>query len=879
MKIQLNNSFDLRLQVLAQGAREPLSSATNVRVVFQCLDSAAVRWEAQCLTIADDVIVTRVSPADARSAGRYLVGVFYEIGGAQRYAENATAFTVVRSAAEADVEGESVSADLHVKFEASGKNGLSAFELAVQNGYAGTYEEWLAAGENANNAALRAAKAADAAADAAQAANAASQQATNAAGEASSAAARADAAADEARSAAELANTSAGEVDAAVKAAQASTALAEGAALEASRAATDAEDSAGLADEAAVLARAAATGANDAAQAANAASQQATDAAVEASSAATRAEAAAVGIGDRFAAERARLENGEVVVGLAQELYSRCSSVESAMFLHRRQAANGAAAIKQIAGFTFKNYIDNTASDWRPMEGSAAVSQIDDIVVITASGSLAYSRVVYKGMLDNAFRRSGHKYYCACVLRARSIESNSVGFGLSNYGISSYGAVSYAQPYDGWQALSVILESSPSSARSAIGFGDKRSDRSTPLYVRDLLCIDLTEAFGASKEPSKEECDAIFAASGTLPKGLHSSRPRTFVATGRNLYDSAQVIVGATIGGDALPSVENESVAVVECLLCNGRSGYMVGYGGGDAWSDNGVEVYFSPVDPRGKDGSLYLDELHKDEALGVYAPRARGFLLIKSPTFERFSVWLRRGDDECRGYEAPHRMVLNIPPIAQLPDGALPGLSLSGTAARDTLDLENGNYCKRVMRVAMGNIPWQGTDGLFYTTYFDALVARPAFGKVGNIIADGYLTVAATGSASLNDGEIMLYSDVSSAAIFVRDTRYASADDFRKKTAGELLYFELATPEIHPLGDVGSTRYILDNGVEAFPGAIVPPVVDIRHYRSLAGEMINFLDRIMERLGVSDVKESADMIAAAILPQQESTNVEESEV
>ncbi len=870
MKIQINNDFSLLLAVRTVDGSELLTGVRDIEVYVQNLDAPHVRCTPARIVLDAEVARVDIAAKDVAAIGRYLVAVTYTAGDARRYAENGEAFAIVRTAAEADAQGESVSVDLFVKFEASGKNGLSAFELAVQNGYAGTYEEWLAAGENANNAALRAVKAADAAADAAQAANAASQRAADASIEANSAASRADAAADEARSAAELANTSAGQAAAAVKAAQTSTALAEGAALKAGRAATDAADSAGLADDAAVSAHAAAAGANDAAQTANAASRQATDAAGDANSAASRANTAAAGIGDRFAAERAQLENGEVVVGLARELYSRCSSVENAIFLLRPQVKNGAAALKQIAGCTFKNYIDNTASDWTPMEGSAAVANVDDVIVITPSPSSAYARVVYKGMLDSAFRRSDHKYYCACTLRAQSIESNSVGFGLSNYGMSSYGAVSYAQPYDGWQALSVILESSPSSARSAIGFGDKRSDRSTPLYICNLLCVDLTEMFGAGKEPGKEGCDAIFAASGTLPKGLHSSHPRTFVATRRNLYNPTQVITGATIDGDALASVEDESVAVVEC---SSSSGYVVGYGG-DTWSDNGVEVYFSPFDPRGKDGSLYLDELHKDEA-GVYTPRAHGFLLIKSPTFEKFSVWLRRAaDDECRVYEAPHRMVLNIPPIAQLPDGALPGLSLSGTAARDTLDLENGNYYKRVMRLDMGSISWSGKDGLFYTRAFDTLVVRPAFNKVGNIIADGYLTAAAIGSASLKDGEIMLYSDASSAAIFVRDALCASVGEFKVKTAGKFLYFELATPEVYPLGDVGSTSYILDNGVEAFPGALVPPVAEIRHRRSLAGEIRNFLDRLMSALG-GDVITAADKIIAAVQQHSEVVNVE----
>ena len=177
MNIQINNSFDLRLRVLAQGEREPMTAATDVRVVFQCLDNGVVRWQAQCLTITDEEVVVEVSPDEARSLGRYMVGVFYSIGGAQRYAENGAAFSLVRTAAEADAEGESVAADLTVRFAASGKNGLSAYEIAQQNGYAGTFEEWLLAGENANNASVAAVEAAALASRAGANAQAAAAQA------------------------------------------------------------------------------------------------------------------------------------------------------------------------------------------------------------------------------------------------------------------------------------------------------------------------------------------------------------------------------------------------------------------------------------------------------------------------------------------------------------------------------------------------------------------------------------------------------------------------------------------------------------------------------------------------------------------------------
>lgn len=179
MKIQQKNDFTVRLAVLAQGEREPMTSATDVRVVFQNIDSPRERWEASRLVITDTIEVG--VPATALGLGRYAAFVYYTIAASARFAENGAAFTIVRSADEADAEGESISADVNVAFAASGKNGLSAFELAQQAGYAGTFEEWLLAGENANNAAIAAEQAAEQAAIVTEGAQVAAERATAAA--------------------------------------------------------------------------------------------------------------------------------------------------------------------------------------------------------------------------------------------------------------------------------------------------------------------------------------------------------------------------------------------------------------------------------------------------------------------------------------------------------------------------------------------------------------------------------------------------------------------------------------------------------------------------------------------------------------------------
>ena len=252
MKIQINNDFTLLLTVRTVDGSENLSGVRDFEVFFQNLDAPHVRCAPAKIVIDGEVARVDISASDVAAVGRYLAAVTYTAGDARRYAENSDAFRIVRTAAEADAQGESVSADLYVKFESSGKNGLSAFELAVQNGYVGTFEQWLASGENAALAAERAERAATNADKAAEEAlNLAQSAADYAEGVADEAAGKANTAAQEATAAANKAAASSTAADEA--AGKANTA-----AQEANAAANKATASSAAADEAADKANAAA---------------------------------------------------------------------------------------------------------------------------------------------------------------------------------------------------------------------------------------------------------------------------------------------------------------------------------------------------------------------------------------------------------------------------------------------------------------------------------------------------------------------------------------------------------------------------------------------------------------------------------------------
>lgn len=220
-------------------------------------------------------------------------------------------------------------------------NGLSAYEIAVKEGFVGTEEEWIEslkqpaidAAARADAAAKAANEAADSANKAATSANSAADKATAAATAANDAATKAENAGDDASAAATAATAAATAANAAAQAATAAASSATAAAQAASTAAGkantaagNADRAAGSADMAAKNAQAAANTANTAADAADKAAkaaQTATEAATAAAKAANDAAQAAIDalatidkkIADAVAVETDRAMKAEAALG------------------------------------------------------------------------------------------------------------------------------------------------------------------------------------------------------------------------------------------------------------------------------------------------------------------------------------------------------------------------------------------------------------------------------------------------------------------------------------------------------------------------------------------------------------------------------------
>ena len=541
------------------------------------------------------------------------------------------------------------------------------------------------------------------------------------------------------------------------------------------------------------------------------------------------------------------LLNGDTIVGLAREVYSRQGKTDTATFLKRTTAggtsiSDGVATLKQIGGNIVKNLGDITTA-----------LNYGSVTVVGNIAKLIGVEGIYGEMKQFVNITDGHKYYSSAKILMMKGEICQISI---NEGYNSV----YLREIGKWSLLSVLREgeTGKSPIIRVAGNGE--------VCIMDWLLIDLTEMFGVGNEPTKEECDRMFACMGALPQGLTIAQPTGLKSTGFNQWNPANVLLNKSIVENAIEDdVADRHIAIVECLPCKTgtgeNNGYVIGYGEGDTWSDEGIEVYLTPLNPMEVDGELYLQKLDKDATYGTYVPQIKGYLLVVTPTTDKLCAHFHwSGDRAMSDYEPYTESTISFPVIPQMSEWGLAGIGVNGSLVADTIDLDRMVYTKRIGRLkGMDKLNWfKGADGLFYS---QQIIGLRDFSNT--IITDaGYTQGAnADGTITINDyGRLYLW-----------DSSIESLDELKNLLKDKTLYYHLRTVETYPIVTKAAPNYVgSDYGVEEFIGSRVPLVANILFYmRSLVSETRNFLDRLMAGLGTSDATAVADRIVAAVLPSQ----------
>lgn len=571
------------------------------------------------------------------------------------------------------------------------------------------------------------------------------------------------------------------------------------------------------------------------------------------------------GIIESASKEKSALVNGDTIVGLAREVYSRQGKNDQSAFVIRTAAGStsicdGVATLKQIGGNIVKNLVHGTFEEGTTYDLEMSnVALYDGIMTVTTKGN-AYGavRYFYKTGIDN------HVYYtCASVFNTdaeRIIISVNGGNETTSFSETRK-----------WSFISArgVNKYTPATAMATIRLVTPDQSPHT-MYVKNWFVVDLTEMYGTGNEPTKDECDKIYSTMDALPRGLTVANPTEFKSFGYNQWNPANLFTGKTIVDNAIVDGDN-SIAVIECLPCKvgagENNGYVIGYGEGDTWNDAGIDVYLSPLNPMTTDGELYMHKLEKDAALGTYIPGIKGYLLVVTPSINKLCAhFYWSGDRAITDYEPYFVSSVALPIISEMNEWGLAGVNSAGKSVCDTIDFENNKYIKRIGKVDMGDLQWNRytaiTEGnVFYVRIQEQNIAM-------SLVQDVYTTVSYPGSMDYNKiRDCTLFSHPTLSTIYLRDDSKSDVATLKSSLSGKTLYYELAIPEEYPIVAKTAPNYITsDYGIELFEGASIPLAANILFYmRSLVSETRNFLDRLMAGLGTSDATVVADMIVAAI--------------
>lgn len=409
--------------------------------------------------------------------------------------------------------------------------------------------------------------------------------------------------------------------------------------------------------------------------------------------------------------EKTALLNGDTIVGMAREVYSRQGKTDTATFLQRTTAggtsiSDGVATLKQIGGNIVKNLVD---------ADNASYSK--NIINVLKKDDVYHAMIVGDNFAGNSNIKLGtsqliaeHKYYVS--VKVRSNKKVTIVFSKSYCADVDY-TVCLRKQILGWETCSkIIIPTVIDSNELSLFFFDYSGEvlAGDNASFFSPLVVDLTEMFGAGNEPSKEDCDKLFATMAPLPKGLTVAQPVGLRSTGYNQWNPANLFTGKTITDNAIVD-GNKSVAFIECLPCKigagENNGYVIGYGEGDEWSDEGIEVYLTPIYPMTSDGLLYAHKLEKNATSGTYVPQIKGYLLVVTPVTDKLCVHLHwSGDRSITDYEPYIESNISLPNIPQMSEWGLAGMYINNELVQDVIDLENNRYIKRIGKNAEGFFP-----------------------------------------------------------------------------------------------------------------------------------------------------------------------------
>lgn len=191
---------------------------------------------------------------------------------------------------------------------------------------------------------------------------------------------------------------------------------------------------------------------------------------------------------------------------------------------------------------------------------NATLSTSENVMSVTANG--ASSAPIY--VKNDSFNViAGHKYYLTSTVRVTNSNCTMMyayARDGNNAEISPLTFFLVTSPeINKWYKLSgvgMMLNGGLGDIRGYHQYTDATTANNKVMQVKNILLVDLTALFGAGNEPTKEQCDLMFA---NYFDGLQGASNIKVKATGKNLFNKSTASYGYYLGSDAKPNLHANS--------------------------------------------------------------------------------------------------------------------------------------------------------------------------------------------------------------------------------------------------------------------------------------------------------------------------------
>lgn len=421
-----------------------------------------------------------------------------------------------------------------------------------------------------------------------------------------------------------------------------------------------------------------------------------------------------------------------------------------------------------------------------------------EVLAAYKSGSVTFTEAgtYYRTLYDcNLPVVSQHKYYISCNIE-RSISGNDY-IGIQLVIGSREATISLAlqngEPngrVSGIQSLGNVTATSVSSIRVNNYIGKQGFDAGDSVSYDNLMLIDLTQMFGAGNEPSTvEEFEKLFPLNyyDYNAGSLISFNGTGLKTTGLNQFNNETATIGQFVRTDGT-LIDNSSYFCSDYIRVLPSTNYYlkdvvaIGFQYSAICFNSNKEAI----------GSLYISGQTNKASGVVTTPTDCAYIRINAfnVNIDTVCVNLSWSGTKNGTYEPYEEHTLNYD-ISAIQDGEgnqlFPLGLLSAGDVHDELTAHKA--IKRVGVVDMGTLTWDSLTQSSLNCFRSELTDKKHGG--GNMVCVPYAVDTIFGTTTQN----VIDDNEQNINIYVRDSSYSTAADFKAAMSGVMLYYELATP------------------------------------------------------------------------------------